>query len=803
MPVRIYEIAKKLGITSKELLAKARDIGIANARSASSSLDKITAEYLEEQFAQAAGGSGSEPEPEAAAEAPAAPVAEAVEIVTAPREEPDPEPEPGAQEDVSGEEEEAGEAAEAPAPEAEAEEVAAEGIEEEPEPAAGGTEEGAGEAQPEEQEPGLGAKVGFIHLTKGLKGRSRIEARRKQEAKARAARKEGRGGESSLPKPKYVASPDAKPLSLKQPIIVRNLAEVLHRKPFQIIADLMELNMFATVNQAIDEFYAKQICAKYGYRFEIERREKGAGVTRQQDTFDLDADDKESDLVQRPPVVTIMGHVDHGKTTLLDVIRKSNVVSGEAGGITQHIGAYTIHFPHPEHPERLQQITFLDTPGHAAFSAMRARGANVTDLVILVVAANDGVKPQTLEALNHAKAAHVPIIVAVNKIDLPGANPQNVRQQMQDHGLVCEEWGGETIFVDISALALKGIDSLLEMILLQAEILELKANPRRPAVGSVVESGMQQGGPIATVLVRRGTLRVGDAMNCGTYWGRVKALINEDGKRLKEAPPSVAVRVLGLNGAPGAGQMFHILPDEKKARKLAEERIAESRHRISEKRSAVTLENLFDTLSSDTAKHLRLVIKADTQGSAEAIADSLHKIDTSKVKLEIVHSGVGSLSESDVMLASASDAVVIGFQIRLDPGVSEAAKRESVQIKLYSIIYELIDEVKEAMAGLLDPITRAQVNGVAEIRKIFHMSKGSKVAGCMIVQGRFLRGRARVYRQGDLIYEGSTQSLRRFQDEANEVRSGFECGIRLDHFNDFQEGDTIESYSLEEVAQEL
>ncbi len=479
------------------------------------------------------------------------------------------------------------------------------------------------------------------------------------------------------------------------------------------------------------------------------------------------------------------------------------MVSGEAGGITQHIGAYTIHFPHPERPSELQQITFLDTPGHAAFSAMRARGANVTDLVILVVAANDGVKPQTIEALNHAKAARVPIIVAVNKIGLPGANPLNARQQLQDHGLVCEEWGGETIFVDVSALNMKGIDSLLEMVLLQAEVLELQANPDRPAVGNVIESGMQQGGPIATVLVRKGTLKVGDAILCGPHWGRVKALINEDGKRLKKAEPSVAVRVLGLNGVPDAGLEFNILPNEKQARKLGEERSDRSRKELADKRNAVTLENLFDTLSTDTAKTLQVVVKADTQGSAEAIVDSLSKIESKKVTLEVVHNGVGAITESDVMLASASSAVVIGFHTRLDTGVSETAKREGVQIKLYSIIYELIDEVREAMAGLLDPVTKDNVTGSAEIRKVFDMSKGGRVAGCIISQGKFERGRARVYRNGNMIYEGMTQSLRRFQDEVSEVRSGMECGIRFDHFNDFQEGDTIESYSLEHVAQEL
>ena len=854
MPVRIYDIAKKLGITSKEVIARAKEFGIANAKVPSSSLDKITAEYLEQQI-----GGGPEPETPEPVETTAE--EDQIKIVTAPDEpkdeneqaanaepeeattdetpsaaeprddsteaepeaseeppsalEPESDPEPQADEPEKADEPAAEEAESTTAPATESPEVpeASESPSEDAEKEAASDDAKPESVDEEDSNPTLGAKVGFIRLPKNVQGRGRGgKGRDKKDAGRKGGRDGGldgkRGGpeaakKAAQPKPKYVASADAKLLTLKQPIIVRDLAEALDRKPFQLIADLMELNVFATVNQTIDEFVAKQLCAKHGFRFEIEKREKGAGVTRQLDHVNLDLDDKESELITRPPVVTIMGHVDHGKTTLLDVIRKSNVVSGEAGGITQHIGAYPIHFPHPERPSDLQQITFLDTPGHAAFSAMRARGANVTDLVILVVAANDGIKPQTIEALNHAKAARVPIIVAVNKIDLPGANPLTVRQQLQDHGLVCEEWGGETIFVDVSALNAKGIDSLLEMILLQSEILELQANPNRPAVGNVIESGMKQGGPIATVLVRKGTLKVGDALICGRFWGRVKALINEDGKRLKKAEPSVAVRVLGLNGVPEAGLEFNILPNEKQARKLAEDRASESRREVAERRSAVTLENLFDTLSTDTVKTLKVVVKADTQGSTEAIVESLNKIDSNKVRLEVVHSGVGALTESDIMLASASNAVVIGFHTRLDTGVGDIAKRESVQIKLYSIIYELIDEVREAMAGLLDPVTKDAINGTAEIRKVFDMSKGGKVAGCIITNGKFERGRARVYRGGNVIFEGITQSLRRFQDEVNEVRSGMECGIRLDHFNDFQEGDTIESYSLEHVAQTL
>jgi translation initiation factor IF-2 len=596
-------------------------------------------------------------------------------------------------------------------------------------------------------------------------------------------------------------------ITMKPPIVVRDLAERLQKKPFQLIADLMALNVFANVNQAIDELVAQKICAKYGYRFEVEKRERGAGqVHAPVRKVEPDIiEDKPEDLKPRPPVVTIMGHVDHGKTTLLDVIRKADVASGEAGGITQHIGAYTISIPHPERPNDLQQITFLDTPGHAAFSAMRARGANVTDIVILVVAANDGVMPQTVEALNHAKAAKVPIIVAVNKIDHPNANPAKARQQLQEQGIVPEEWGGETIFQDVSALTKLNIDKLLELIVLQAEVMELKANPNRTAKGNVIESGLEPGGPTATVLVRKGTLRVGDVLLCGPYYGKVRALINEENQRLKEAGPSVAVKMLGLNGVPEAGVEFTVVENEKTARNIAGERALALKSEEFEKRPKVTLENLFDTLASEQNKTLKVIVKADTQGSVEAIVDALKKIETNKVALDIIHSAVGTITESDVILASASErgAIVLGFHTRIDNGVSDVAKREGVQIKLYAIIYELIDQVKEAMAGLLDPLTKEVVIGSAEVRKIFGLSKGGNVAGCVVSSGRIVKGKMRVMRRKGLIYEGVSLTLRRFQDEVNEVRAGMECGIRLDGFDDYQLGDAIECYTVEKVPQKL
>ena len=798
MPVRIYEIAKKIGIPSKEVLAKAKELGIANAKVASSTLDKITAEYLEEQIA-------GKPEPEAPAEEPQA-AAEPV-IITAPVEEAAPqeaEAEEDSFEETSTEETE-------PATEEEATEDA------EPEAPAEEAEDQAEPAEPaeeEEKDSDLGKKVGFIELgNMPVRPAVRERKKKKDKGKDKQEKKPEKSGTAPEPttvgggprKPKYTAPADGPLIALKPPIIVRDLAEAMKRKPFQLIADLMSLNVFANVNQSIEEPIARDICAKNGFRFRLERRERGAGLVKAttKKKVVLDSEDKEEDLQLRAPVVTIMGHVDHGKTTLLDVIRHSNVTAGEAGGITQHIGAYTINIPHPENPKKLEQITFLDTPGHAAFSAMRARGANVTDIVILVVGADDGVMPQTMEALSHAQAAEVPIIVAVNKIDHPSANPTMARTQLQEKGVVCEEWGGETIFVDVSALKNTNVDKLLEMVLLQAEVLELKANPNRSAVGNVVESAMEAGGPTATLLVRKGTLKVGDIMVCGNYFGKARALIDHEGKRIEEAGPSSAVKVLGLNGVPEAGAEFNIVPNDKEARNICEDRITKERDESVARKRKMTLESLFSRTQADSDKTLKLIIKADTQGSVEAIVDSINKIESDKVQSEVVHSGVGSISESDATLASASDAVILGFHAKIDTGVGEVAKREGVQIKLYAIIYELIEEVKEAMAGLLDPLMKDVVTGQAEVRKIFELSKGGNVAGCAVTSGKLLRGKMRVVRKGDLVYEGISHTLKRFKDEVNEVRSGMECGIRLDGFDDFQEGDIIECYTQEKVAQSL
>ncbi|MGB8369956.1 MAG: translation initiation factor IF-2 [Limisphaerales bacterium] len=786
MPVRIYDISKKLGLENKEIIAKARSLGIAAAKVPSSSLDKISAEYLEEQLCidhPELAAKLAPPPPPAPKAAPSGPI---VVIKTPPPEPPKPEVK-----------EEPPPVVEAPKP---------------PPP------------PPKPAGPKVGEKVGFIQLptrppprTGDKAGSVKLPPARQstpQKTEPRQAHRPTAGHQTAppsreaakpaAPQPKFVAPATGEIIVIKPPIVVRELATQLKQKPFKIIADLMELGVFANVNQAIDEKIAQQLCAKYGFRFEVEKRERGGGVVHAPvKKVELDVEDKLEQLKPRAPVVTIMGHVDHGKTTLLDVIRKSDVAAGEAGGITQHIGAYTISVPHPERKNELAQITFLDTPGHAAFSSMRARGANVTDIVVLVVAANDGVMPQTLEALSHAKAAKVPILVAVNKCDHPNANPMKVRQQLQDKGLVPDDWGGDTIFVDVSALTKQGVDKLLEMILLQAELLELKANPDRRAKGNVIESGVEPGGPTATVLVRKGTLRVSDIVLCGEFYGRVRALISEEGQRLKEAGPSVAVRVLGLNGVPDAGLEFSVVEDEKAARELAEQRANITKAQDLENRSKVTLENLFASLAAAQSKALKIVVKADAQGSVEAIVEALKKIESDKVTLEILHSDVGTITENDVALASASDAVILGFHARLDSTAAEKAKHEGVQIKLYAIIYELIDQVKEAMAGLLEPDVKESIVGSAEVRQVFELSKGVPVAGCMVANGRIVKGKMRVRRRKDVIYEGIIQSLRRFQDEVNEVRAGMECGIRVEGYSEFQIGDTIECYTTEKVAAKL
>jgi translation initiation factor IF-2 len=587
---------------------------------------------------------------------------------------------------------------------------------------------------------------------------------------------------------------------IKPPIIVKDLAGKLGLKPYQIIHHLMEMNIFTSASQALEEEIARKLCVKLGFTFEIEKREKGAGLVHAPVKIvepPKPAPVVASDLQPRPPVITFMGHVDHGKTSLLDAIRKAHVASGEAGGITQHIGAYTVK-------RGTHTITFLDTPGHEAFTAMRARGANVTDIVVLVVAADDGIMPTTVEAITHARAAKVQIMVAINKIDLPGANLVRVKGQLQEQGLVPEEYGGDTIICEVSATKGIGIEKLLEMMLLQAEILELRANPRGPSRGTVIEAQFEQGrGPTTTILVQHGTLHVGDAVLAGPYYGRVKALINDAGQNVKEAGPSIPVKILGLDGAPSPGEEYNVLKNEKEARELAQDRRDKLRLGKLEAPPRVTLENLFEAIADEKHKVMKLIIKGDVQGSVEAIVASLKKIDSKKIDLDIVSATVGAISESDILLAKASSAVVIGFNTRTDNAAANAAKHEGVQIKLFSIIYELIDQVKDAMVGLLDPELRETPLGTALVKQVFQLSK-FPVAGCSVISGRIVRNaRARVVRKRQPIYDGAVATLKRFQDDASEVRAGLECGIRLGDFNDYLADDTIECYQLEKFTQSL
>ncbi len=596
----------------------------------------------------------------------------------------------------------------------------------------------------------------------------------------------------------------AGPIIVKSTVPVRDLAEYLSIKPNQLIAQLMAKNIFASISEKIDSKIAKEIADKYGVVLEQEKKasEKKAPPPpppKPEETVKRQEVAAE-DLTARPPVVTFLGHVDHGKTSLLDKIRRAHVVDSEHGGITQHIGAYTVSYNE-------NKITFIDTPGHAAFTAMRARGANLTDIAVIIVAADDGIMPQTREAIQHARAANVAIMVAINKTDLPSANVDRVKQQLQQEDLAPEDWGGQTIVCPVSAATGEGIDHLLEMILLQSEIMELQASAKGPAQGFVVEAKLEPGmGPTANTLVKRGTLKVGDTIVCGPYWGRIKALLSDTGTKVRTAGPSMAVKCLGLNNVPEAGAEFVTVANDREARKIAEERIAEQR---TEKLSATarrptTLDDLLRETDTTEKKELNLVVKADVQGSLEALVHSLSEIKSDKVQIKFVLTGVGNITENDVVLASASDAIVLGFNVASEGGANKAAKREDVEIRLYSIIYEMVDDIRQAMTGMLKPVSRETVIGHAEVRQTFDIGKTGRIAGCMVMDGRVTaRARARLKRNGDLVYQGTISSLKRFQNDAAEVREGQECGIRLDNHSDYEAGDEIEFYEVKQIAQEL
>lgn len=583
-------------------------------------------------------------------------------------------------------------------------------------------------------------------------------------------------------------APRKKSIKLQEGTTVKEFAELIGQKVGDVIKKFMELGYMPTINQPVDPDAAVLVADSFGIKIELAQ-------SQEIDLIEEVTEDAPEDLLPRPPIVTVMGHVDHGKTSLLDAIRKTKVIEQEAGGITQHIGAYKVTL-------QGKDITFLDTPGHEAFTALRARGAKVTDIVVLVVAADDGVMPQTIEAINHAKAAGVPIIVAVNKIDKPEANPQRVRTQLSEYGIIPEEWGGQNIFVEISAKKRIGIENLLEMILLQAEIMELKANPKKPARGTIIESRLDKGrGPVATVIVQSGTLRVGDAFVAGTTYGKVRALNDDTGKRINEATPSVPVEVVGFEEVPQAGDSFIVVEDEKTARQIANLRAQKKRLAEMQKAQKLTLQDLYEKIKEGEVKELNLIIKGDVQGSVEALKKAVEDITHPEVKVKVIHAAVGGITESDVNLAATANAIIVGFNVRPESKANELAEQLGVDIKLYSIIYEVIDDVKKALIGMLQPEIKEKVLGRAEVRAVFKISKVGTVAGCYVLNGVITRASdgVRVIRDNIVIYEGKLSSLKRFKDDVREVQAGYECGLTIENFNDIKEGDIIENFVLEKI----
>ena len=626
--------------------------------------------------------------------------------------------------------------------------------------------------------------------------RSRSNNQRPARRNGRPVRGINQGRRRNRPKHK-VEQPLPEKITYFESLSVSELAQKLRRPAAEIVKKLFGLGVMATINQELDGDTIELIGAEYGVEVEEEVR---IDVTDLEIYFEEPETEEEraeleKNSIERPAVVTIMGHVDHGKTTLLDSIRNTKVTQGEAGGITQHIGAYQIE------SDNGKRITFLDTPGHEAFTTMRARGAKITDLTILVVAADDGVMPQTVEAINHAKAAEVPIIVAVNKMDKPTANPDRVMQELTEYGLVAEDWGGDTIFVPISALKGEGIDELIEMILLISEVSELKANPELRARGTVIEAELDRGrGAVATLLVQNGTLHIGDPIVVGNTFGRVRAMINDVGRRVKEAGPSTPVEITGLNDVPQAGDRFVVFEDEKTARQIGEAREQEALQSQRSEKTRITLDNLFDQMQQGDVKELNIIVKADVQGTVEAMAASLMKIEVEGVNVKIIHTGAGAINESDINLAAASNAIVIGFNVRPDVNAKRAAEEEGVEIRQHRVIYKVIEEIESAMKGLLDPEYEEKVIGQVEIRETFKVSKVGTIGGSYVTDGKITRDSGvRVIRDNIVIYEGKIATLKRFKDDVREVAKGYECGLMIEGYNDIQEGDIIEAYVMEEV----
>jgi translation initiation factor IF-2 len=816
MSIRIHELAKKLSMENKDLMALLKERGYP-AKSVSSTVDKITAEALEQEMAAKKPAAA----PVAVVPAPEAPVAPAAVIEPAKVKLPAGVFVKSAQ-DIQREKDEAAKAAAAaraavvppppvapPRPGTPVAPVSA--VKAPPPPPAMAPRVAVPVAPRPAAAPAVRPPVAPVPVAKAPLAPPPVPTARPPAPPppvpvAKVAPVVPPGPATPAPSSMTVTEEGGvKIIHLKPPIIVRDFAVALGLKPFKLISELMEMNIFASMNQSIDEAVANKLAEKHGFLLDIKHRgeaqppaaapEKG----KVSDEEKIRQDDLKN-LVPRPPVVCILGHVDHGKTSLLDAIRKANVAAGEAGGITQHIGAYQV-----EHNGR--KITFLDTPGHAAFTKMRARGASVTDIAVLVVAADDGFMPQTDEALKHALDAKVALMVAVNKMDVKGANLDRVKTQMQERKITPEDWGGEIVTVPVAAIKGQGIAELLEMILLQADVLELKANPKAEASGVVVESEVDVGrGPLATVIVQRGTLRVGDAIVCGPHWAKVRAMFDDKGQNLKEAPPSTPVRIIGWSGTPDSGAKFQAVKNAREAENLAEE----EQQRL--KKEAVTaaavpkdtsLDALFANIAAVQAKTLRVVLKSDVFGSLEAVRNVLEGIKSTKVSLDIVAADVGIITKNDVLMASASKAVIIGFNTKQENGVTALAKHHGVTIENFEIIYELGDRVRDMMADLLEPDLKENKLGGAEVRQIFPVAKGF-VAGCLVTEGKVNRGAtARVRRGKEIVFEGKVGTLRRFKDDANEVRAGLECGIRLDGFDGYQPGDRIECYEIQKVRATL
>lgn len=768
--IRIYELARELNVPSKKLVEALADLDL-NVQNHMSTIDNEVADIIRQVLRPAEKTAARQPEKVAA---------------EVPKEQPrkqDPPQEARKGKDVSAEKSQP--------KENEAKPVIARQPSSKQQPRESSVEQPAEPAALEELDDLEEFDLPDEEQTKPKRSSARRGDDRQRSRGRRSSNRRARGRQQtateSKPEPRVVKLDAAD-------ITVGELATKLKRPANEVIRKLIELGVMAAINQTIDVDTATLVANELG--FEVQQAAPPAPVYDSPFEIPVEPDDP-ADLKLRPPVVTVMGHVDHGKTSLLDAIRQSNVTATEAGGITQHIGAYQVKIMD-------QLITFLDTPGHEAFTAMRARGAQATDIAVLVVAADDGIMPQTVEAINHSKAAGVPIIVAINKIDRPAANPDRVKQQLTEHGLIPEEWGGDTMCVNVSALKRTGIDDLLTAILTLAEVAELKANPNKPARGVVIESKVDRGrGPVATVLIHSGTLNVGDVVLAGASQGRIRAMNNHQGRRIQSAGPSTPVEIVGLSDVAEAGEPFMVLADEKEARQYAEKLREKKREEELKSVQRVSLDDLFSQIQQGEVKDLNIIVKADVQGSIEALRQSLIKLSTDEVEVKVIHEGVGPVNESDILLATASQAIIVGFNVRPDPATRKLAEQQNVDIRLYRVIYDAIEDVENAIKGMLAPVFREAVLGQAEVRQIFKASRIGTIAGSYVTDGKITRqAQVRLIRDGVVIYEGRLDSLKRFKDDVREVLAGYECGITLENFNDIKEGDIIEAFSMEEVKAE-